>query len=50
MIRAFLSALFCLTASAQAQVQIEEVTSPGGITAWLVEDHSIPIRGTRHPL
>lgn len=27
---------------AQAQVEIEEVTSPGGITAWLVEDHSIP--------
>ena len=44
MIRATLVALFALTAatSAQAQVQIQEVTSPGGINAWLVEDHSIP--------
>ncbi|MFV1529070.1 MULTISPECIES: M16 family metallopeptidase [unclassified Phaeobacter] len=25
-----------------AEVKIKEVTSPGGITAWLVEDHSIP--------
>ncbi|WP_282170222.1 M16 family metallopeptidase [Ruegeria atlantica] len=25
-----------------ADIEIEEVTSPGGITAWLVEDHSIP--------
>jgi len=28
--------------SAQAEVKIQEVTSPGGITAWLVEEHSIP--------
>ncbi|MFV2053772.1 M16 family metallopeptidase [Aliiroseovarius sp. YM-037] len=27
---------------AKAAVEIEEVTSPGGITAWLVEEHSIP--------
>ena len=27
---------------ARAAVEIEEVTSPGGIDAWLVEDHSIP--------
>ncbi len=27
---------------ARAAVDIQEVTSPGGITAWLVEDHSIP--------
>ena len=27
---------------AWAGVQIREVTSPGGIRAWLVEDHSIP--------
>lgn len=27
---------------AVAEVRIKEVTSPGGITAWLVEDHSIP--------
>ena len=25
-----------------AEVKIKEVVSPGGITAWLVEDHSIP--------
>ena len=28
--------------AAQAQIEIEEVTSPGGIQAWLVEEHSIP--------
>ncbi len=27
---------------AWAEIAIKEVTSPGGITAWLVEDHSIP--------
>lgn len=27
---------------AQAEIAIQEVTSPGGIRAWLVEDHSIP--------
>ncbi|MCP5087858.1 MAG: insulinase family protein [Rhodobacteraceae bacterium] len=26
----------------QAQIKIQEVTSPGGIKAWLVEEHSIP--------
>jgi len=25
-----------------AEIEIEEVTSPGGVDAWLVEDHSIP--------
>lgn len=41
MIRAF----FCLLAlalPARAELAIQEVTSPGGITAWLVEDHNIP--------
>lgn len=33
-------ALLCLPAL--AQVAIEETTSPGGIGAWLVEDHSLP--------
>ncbi len=32
--------LFALPA--WAEIEIKEVTSPGGITAWLVEDHSIP--------
>ena len=27
---------------AWAEIKIKEVTSPGGITAWLVQDHSIP--------
>ncbi|KIC45153.1 zinc protease [Ruegeria sp. ANG-S4] len=27
---------------AWAEIEVKEVTSPGGITAWLVEDHSIP--------
>lgn len=27
---------------AHANIEIEELTSPGGIQAWLVEDHSIP--------
>ncbi len=31
-----------LPGPARAAVAIQEVTSPGGLTAWLVEDHSIP--------
>ena len=41
MIRAVFAAL-CLALPAQAEIKIQEVTSPGGITAWLVEDHNIP--------
>ncbi len=26
----------------RAEIAIQEVTSPGGVTAWLVEEHSIP--------
>lgn len=37
-----LIALLTFTAATQAEVKIQEVTSPGGITAWLVEEHSIP--------
>ena len=33
---------FLLALPAAAEVQIKEVTTPAGITAWLVEDHSIP--------
>ncbi|MBF9045864.1 insulinase family protein [Rhodobacterales bacterium LSUCC0031] len=40
LIVAAFAALFALPAS--ANIEIEEVTSPGGISAWLVEDHSIP--------
>ncbi len=33
---------FVCALPAWAEIEIKEVTSPGGITAWLVEDHSIP--------
>ena len=43
MIRFALVMLLTLAAlPARAGVEVEEVTSPGGINAWLVEDHSIP--------
>ena len=32
----------CLTLPARAEVKITEVVSPGGITAWLVQEPSIP--------
>lgn len=35
-------AVFLLALPVSAEVRIKEVVSPGGITAWLVEDHSIP--------
>lgn len=38
---ALIAILFIGTA-AKAEVKIQHVTSPGGITAWLVEEHSIP--------
>jgi zinc protease len=41
MIRA-LAVLLALAVPASAEMQIKEVISPGGITAWLVEDHNIP--------
>lgn len=41
MIRA-LAVVFALALPAQAEIEVKEVTSPGGITAWLVEDHNIP--------
>ncbi len=42
MIRAVFAALVLLAVPARAEIEIKEVTSPGGITAWLVEDHNIP--------
>jgi zinc protease len=37
-------ALAILAAAAPASaIQVQEITSPGGIKAWLVEDHSIPL-------
>jgi zinc protease len=41
----FATALFLGAAAAlpaRAEVDIQSVTSPGGITAWLVEEHSLP--------
>ena len=40
LIVAAFAALFALPAT--ATIEIDEVTSPGGISAWLVEDSSIP--------
>lgn len=44
MIRSILSALALtiLAALPARAIDIQEITSPGGITAWLVEDHTIP--------
>ena len=42
MIRAVFAAALLLAAPVRAEIEIQEVTSPGGITAWLVEDHNIP--------
>ncbi|MBT0780069.1 pitrilysin family protein [Paracoccus sp. pheM1] len=43
MIRALATLVFVALASLPARaIEIQEITSPGGIKAWLVEDHSIP--------
>ena len=44
MLRLALAALtaFTFAMPARAEVAIQEITSPGGIGAWLVEEHSIP--------
>lgn len=53
MIRAILAPLlapaFVLIAALplRAEVPIQQVTSPGGLTAWLVEEHSIPFTALR---
>ncbi|MDQ2089516.1 M16 family metallopeptidase [Marimonas arenosa] len=36
------TAAFAFALPARANVDIQEITSPGGIDAWLVEEHSIP--------
>jgi len=38
----FTAALLTLAALPARAIDIQQVTSPGGIQAWLVEDHSIP--------
>ncbi len=42
MIRALFAFTVAFALPAHAEMKIQEVTSPGGITAWLVEDHNIP--------
>ena len=44
MIRVVLAAAVAIVVAlpVRAAVEIQEVTSPGGFTAWLVEEHSIP--------
>jgi len=44
MIRALIVAALAITFAlpARAEVDIQEVQTPGGLTAWLVEEHSIP--------
>lgn len=45
---AALAALMLVTAPrAEAEIAIQEVVSPGGIKAWLVEEHSIPFTALR---
>lgn len=38
----FAAVLIAFAFPAQAEIGIQTVTSPGGIKAWLVEDHNIP--------
>lgn len=40
---ALILTLFLAAAPAYAANKVQAVTSPGGITAWLVEDHSLPV-------
>ncbi|MFD1808106.1 M16 family metallopeptidase [Gemmobacter lanyuensis] len=42
MIRKMAVVLAVLASPAMAEIKVQEVTSPGGIKAWLVEDHGIP--------
>lgn len=42
MIRVVITAIFALIAAPAQAIDIKEVTSPGGIKAWLVEEPSIP--------
>ncbi len=42
MMMRILAALCVLATPLRAEIAIQTVTSPGGITAWLVEEHGIP--------
>ena len=41
------AALFLLPTSGAYAMKIQEVTSPGGVKAWLVEEHSVPLVAMR---
>src|SRR5215468_11796819 len=41
------AAALTLTPSTAQAMKIQEVKSPGGITAWLVEEHSVPLVAVR---
>jgi zinc protease len=45
--RSVLALLLLLWAPGAGAVTIERVTSPGGIEAWLVEDHTLPVVAIR---
>jgi zinc protease len=40
-------ALACAAVPARAAFQVQRVVSPGGIEAWLIEDHRVPITALR---
>lgn len=42
MIRLLATLFLLIAAPLRAEIAIQDVTSPGGIKAWLVEEHSIP--------
>ncbi len=42
MIRAAIATIVALMAVPAQAIEIQDVTSPGGIRAWLVQDESIP--------
>src|SRR5260370_23158267 len=45
--RSVLALLLLLWAPGDGAMTIERVTSPGGIEAWLVEDHTVPVVSIR---
>ena len=45
--RSVLAVLLLLWAPGAGAMTIERLTSPGGIEAWLVEDHSLPVVAIR---
>jgi hypothetical protein len=44
-----LSSFVALASLPARAIEIQQITSPGGIKAWLVEDHSIPFTALNLP-